>query len=259
MYAADWTKECPIAITVCDRVGTIIHMNPRSVDIFANDGGLALIGQNVLDCHPEPARTKTRILLEQQRSNFYTIEKAGRKKMICQIPWYQAGAFAGLVELSFEIPRDLPHFVRDAASDNPDRHSGLTSGDSHFQSGEMFEADWSTECPIKLLILDRDGRILRMNTHAAELYAADGGLKLVGRNIYDCHPEWAAAKLREIVECDQPTLYTTERAGVQGDDCAGSLVSQWRPRRTRPPFFRNPAATAAFRARRCPGLGVTSP
>jgi hypothetical protein len=204
MHAAEWTKECPIAITVCDGAGKIIHMNPRSVEVFATDGGLTLIGQNVLDCHPEPARTKTRILLEQQKANYYTIEKAGRKKMIAQVPWYRQDEFAGLVELSFEIPRDMPHFVRDAGTVNkaPATSAEPVSGD-----------DWITECPLNIMILDRDGLILEMNNRCALAYASDGGRKLLGRNAYDCHPEEAAAKLRAIVESAEPNIYTTERAG----------------------------------------------
>jgi ribosomal protein S6 len=72
-----------------------------------------LIGANILDCHPEPARTKLKGLLESGRANIYTIEKKGVKKLIYQAPWYKDGEYAGIVELSLEIPWDMPHFVRD--------------------------------------------------------------------------------------------------------------------------------------------------
>jgi len=32
--------------------------------------------------------------------------------LIYQSPWYQNGEFAGLVEISLEIPEQMPHFVR---------------------------------------------------------------------------------------------------------------------------------------------------
>lgn len=32
--------------------------------------------------------------------------------MIYQSPWYKDGKFAGLVELSIEIPTEMAHFVR---------------------------------------------------------------------------------------------------------------------------------------------------
>jgi hypothetical protein len=33
--------------------------------------------------------------------------------MIYQAPWFKEGKVAGLVELSLEIPFDLPHYIRD--------------------------------------------------------------------------------------------------------------------------------------------------
>ena len=115
METPDWTKEFPGAITVCDAEGRIVAMNDRSAQTFAGNGGAGLIGTNVLDCHPEPSRTKVRGLLESGGTNVYTIEKRGQKKLIFQAPWHRDGAFAGLVELSIEIPWDMPHFNRDKA------------------------------------------------------------------------------------------------------------------------------------------------
>jgi hypothetical protein len=88
-------------------------MNERSRETFANDGGGALIGRSVFDCHPEPALTKTRQLYAAQRANHYTICRNGQKKIIHQMPWLVGGAFAGFVEISIPIPDDLPHFERD--------------------------------------------------------------------------------------------------------------------------------------------------
>lgn len=112
MPIPDWTREFPGAITVCDRDGTILDMNDRAAQVFAADGGRALIGRNVLDCHPEPARTKLRGLLGSGKPNVYTIEKNGVRKLIYQAPWYQDGEYRGFVELSLEIPEAMPHFVR---------------------------------------------------------------------------------------------------------------------------------------------------
>ena len=110
--AQNWIKEFPCAITVCDTRGTILAMNDKSCKSFEEDGGAALIGTNVLDCHPEPARTKLAELLASGSANVYTIEKAGVKKLIFQSPWYARGVYAGFVELSLPLPADLPHFVR---------------------------------------------------------------------------------------------------------------------------------------------------
>ena len=108
-----WVDEFPGAVTVCDARGIILEMNGKAAQVFQEDGGYALIGASVLDCHPEPARSKVAALLENRQTNVYTIEKKGVKKLIYQAPWYRNGQFAGLVELSLEIPFEMPHFVRD--------------------------------------------------------------------------------------------------------------------------------------------------
>jgi transcriptional regulator with PAS, ATPase and Fis domain len=107
-----WVQEFPSAITVCDRQGIILEMNDRACLAFKEDGGAALIGSNVLDCHPQPAREKLVKLLESGQRNIYTIEKKGKKKMICQSPWYVQGEYAGFLELSIELPEDIPHYIR---------------------------------------------------------------------------------------------------------------------------------------------------
>jgi PAS domain-containing protein len=109
-----WTKKLPVAITVTDSSGTILEMNERSCETFAEDGGSALIGNSVFDCHPEPARTKTRALYRDRQPNHYTIRKNGRRKIVHQLPWYDdRGEFGGFVEITIPIPDELPHFDRD--------------------------------------------------------------------------------------------------------------------------------------------------
>jgi DUF438 domain-containing protein len=113
MNESSWVQEFPAAITVCNADGVILEMNDRAAESFANDGGVGLIGKNVKDCHPEPSRSKLIALLESGSSNCYTIEKAGMKKLIYQVPWYQKGEYRGIVELSLPIPFNMPHFIRD--------------------------------------------------------------------------------------------------------------------------------------------------
>lgn len=108
-----WVQEFAAAVTVSDAQGKVIEMNATAAQTFEKDGGTKLIGTNVLDCHPEPARSKLRSIMEKRKPNVYTIEKAGVKKLIYQTPWFSGGKYAGVVELSIEIPFDLPHFVRD--------------------------------------------------------------------------------------------------------------------------------------------------
>ncbi len=108
-----WVKGFPGEVMVCDAEGILLEMNDQAAQALEADGGLALIGKNILDCHPEPARSKFQRMLTEKTPNIYTIEKKGVKKLIYQSPWYDKGRFAGFIELSVEIPFEMPHFVRD--------------------------------------------------------------------------------------------------------------------------------------------------
>jgi transcriptional regulator with PAS, ATPase and Fis domain len=107
-----WMNGIDVAITVCDREGVILSMNEQASKTFGADGGPALIGKNLMECHPEAARQKIRAIMETGASNSYTIEKNGVKKLIHQAPWFQDGGMGGLVEFSIVIPFRLPHFKR---------------------------------------------------------------------------------------------------------------------------------------------------
>ncbi len=108
----NWKDGVNFAITVCDAEGKVIEMNEKAAAVFAKRGGKNLLGKSLLDCHPEPSRSKLKKMLAEPFANAYTIEKNGVKKLIYQAPWLKDGKPAGLVELSFEIPFEMPHFVR---------------------------------------------------------------------------------------------------------------------------------------------------
>jgi hypothetical protein len=108
----DWIKQFPAAVTVCDCKGILLEMNDKAAKSFDSEGGYALVGKNLLDCHPEPARSKIERLLDACQKNVYTIEKNDIKKLIYQSPWFMDGHYEGFVELSLEIPFEMEHFVR---------------------------------------------------------------------------------------------------------------------------------------------------
>lgn len=107
-----WVKSFPGSITVCDPEGIILELNDKALEVFEEDGGVALIGTNLLDCHPEPSRTQLEGMLATQTAYIYTTERNGLKKQIYQAPWYEGGKYAGFVEISLELPAEMPHFVR---------------------------------------------------------------------------------------------------------------------------------------------------
>ena len=105
-------QELPFAITVCDTEATILYMNDQSISTFRKYGGADIIGTSLFEYHHGPSAVKLHELLDTHTKNAYTIEKNGIKKMIYQSPWFNEGKFAGLIELSLEIPMEMAHFVR---------------------------------------------------------------------------------------------------------------------------------------------------
>ncbi len=113
MREVNWTTDFPGSIMICDLDGIVVEMNEKAAQMYRKDGGKALLGKNLFDCHPEPSRTKLRQLLDTGGINIYTTEKKGIKKLLYQAPWLQAGQRCGMIELALEIPFDIPHFQRD--------------------------------------------------------------------------------------------------------------------------------------------------
>ncbi len=107
-----WFDSVSAAMTVCDLEGIIIAMNEKASISFAKDGGKDLIGKSLLDCHNPHSQKMIKEMMTTGNVNAYTIEKKGIKKLIYQAPWYKDGTIAGLVEISMEIPAEMPHFVR---------------------------------------------------------------------------------------------------------------------------------------------------
>ena len=108
-----WVREFPAELSVCDREGVLLEMNRAAEVLFAEQGGRTLIGSTILNCHPEPDRRKLKRLLETGQSNVYISESKGCKTLVFQSPWYLVGRYAGFVEVSFEVPDDIPHFIRE--------------------------------------------------------------------------------------------------------------------------------------------------
>ncbi len=108
----EWVKHFPAAITVVDKNGIVTEMNEKACETFAADGGAKLIGHSLWDCHKPESIAIIKDMLATGRNNVYTIDKQGKKKLIFQQPWFENGEVAGLVELSLELPADMPNHVR---------------------------------------------------------------------------------------------------------------------------------------------------
>jgi len=113
MSTGKWVKEFPAEIMVCDSGGIIHEMNVHAEMLFAEEGGRKLLGKDVLECHTDPARGKLAEMLEKQIPNSYFNTENGEKRFFLQSPWFVDDHYAGFVEISFDVPQEIPHFVRE--------------------------------------------------------------------------------------------------------------------------------------------------
>jgi hypothetical protein len=129
MTSIPWAKEFPGEITVCDAAGVVLEMNDRVAEHFEKDGGRALVGTNLLDCHPEPSRTKLLQLLSSGQVNAYTIRM---NFLIAACASFLLGS-AGFDSVAWSVAGDLqgkPHDTLAAVAPPIDCSPGTKYADS---------------------------------------------------------------------------------------------------------------------------------
>lgn len=109
----DYFADFDSPVTICDRRGIIQYMNAASIQQFEKYGGIKLLGSNLLECHPEPSRTKLQQMLETGETNTYTTESKGKTKLIHQAPWKEKGEFRGIIEIGLVLPPGIPNHLRE--------------------------------------------------------------------------------------------------------------------------------------------------
>jgi hypothetical protein len=73
--------------------------------------------------------------------------------------------------------------------------------------------EWISTYPAEIMVCDQDGTILEMSNVAIALYRKEGGVEMIGRNVFDHHQEPARSKMMSVVSQRQHVIYTTERGG----------------------------------------------
>lgn len=69
---------------------------------------------------------------------------------------------------------------------------------------------WLEELPCSVMICDKNYKILYMNEKSAEDHAKDGGRKMVGTDLMECHPPEAQAKMRKMLASGRSNVYTMQ-------------------------------------------------
>ena len=77
----------------------------------------------------------------------------------------------------------------------------------------MSDHAWFKEFPGAITVCDTEGVILEMNDASIEVFRSDGGEKLLGSNLLDCHPQRAREMLEEMLSNQRANVYTIEKNG----------------------------------------------
>ena len=109
MKSFNYLDTVDFAATVCDKEGIVLYQNERAIK---RDGNVT--GKNLYGCHGEEAGRMIRHMIETGTNNTYETISHGKHRLIHQAPWYdESGAVAGLIELSIDLPDNLPVLDRD--------------------------------------------------------------------------------------------------------------------------------------------------
>jgi len=74
---------------------------------------------------------------------------------------------------------------------------------------------WVKEFPGGVTVCDAEGIILEMNDKARMIFSKDGGASLIGKNVFDCHPQHAKDKLSAMMKEGRMNAYTIEKNGIK--------------------------------------------
>jgi len=72
---------------------------------------------------------------------------------------------------------------------------------------------WVEEFPASITVADTSGTVTYLNRQARETFKEEGGASLVGTSLFDCHPEPAKSRLREMYTLKRPNHYTISKRG----------------------------------------------
>ena len=108
----EWFDRLPCSVMVCDCDYSVLYMNERAAEDHADDGGFALVGTDLMDCHPPDAQAKLREVLASGRPNVYTTQKEGEKKLVYQCQWRKGRRAGGIVQLVIALPRETNRRAR---------------------------------------------------------------------------------------------------------------------------------------------------
>jgi transcriptional regulator with PAS, ATPase and Fis domain len=110
--------------------------------------------------------------------------------------------------------------------------------------------EWLDGIQAAVTVCDRSGTIVYMNEGSGKAFHDQGGLGLVGKSLFDCHPPQANEKIRKMMENASSNAYTIEKSGVkkiiyqtpwmEGGECKGLVEISIPIPSEMPHFVRDP-------------------
>ena len=73
--------------------------------------------------------------------------------------------------------------------------------------------DWLKQLTAAVTVCDKQGTIVYMNEKSELVFESDGGKDLIGKSLFDCHPEPASTKIKEMLSDGSTNIYTIEKNG----------------------------------------------
>lgn len=75
--------------------------------------------------------------------------------------------------------------------------------------------EWIKEFPAAITVCDTEGIIIEMNDKAISTFANYGGAELIGKNLYDYHPEHCNTIIKDMLQTGKPHSYTIQKGELK--------------------------------------------
>jgi hypothetical protein len=75
--------------------------------------------------------------------------------------------------------------------------------------------EWIDKLDGNVIVSDAAFKIIYMNEKAIRHYEKDGGARLIGSDLLECHGEVSRKKIMEIMTSGESNVYTIERRGMK--------------------------------------------
>ena len=76
--------------------------------------------------------------------------------------------------------------------------------------------NWSNSLPfVAITVSDKEGKIVDMNERSAVTFSKDGGKELIGKSLFDCHPQRAIEIINKLMTNEAVNAYTIEKEGLK--------------------------------------------